>query len=73
MPTTIKLTDEQCNEVRKALNAEITRTQEALSVPFVREIHELRERADNTISVLSAVLDALGPAAAATTMTDRRQ
>ena len=56
MPTTIELTDEQCIEVRKALDAEITRTKDALSLPFVREIHELRARADNTISVLSAVL-----------------
>ena len=60
MPTTIELTDEQCIEVRKALDAEITRTQQALSLPFVREIHELRERADKTISVLSAVLQAPG-------------
>ena len=69
MPTTIELTDEQCMEVRKALDAEITRTQHALSLPFVREIHELRERADNTISVLSAVLD--NPGLAAVAMTDR--
>ena len=63
MPTTIELTDEQCIEVRNALSAEITRTQQALSLPFVREINELRERADKTISVLSAVLQAPGFAA----------
>jgi hypothetical protein len=53
--------DDERAEVTRAIEAELQRTREALTLPWLRELPDVRARADRTINSLSAVLERLTP------------